>query len=109
MEVDVETQCAVPMPPDGKPCQKNLSCNSHSFSEKRAVRGRSAPFDQLLRKFVLEKAKGGMGVGTVGGGTAAHGRLPEKEKKQVDLMDMDVEVDEGTGGGMGAWEVLKPR
>jgi hypothetical protein len=109
MDVDVETQCAVPMPPDGKPCQKNLSCNSHSFSEKRAVRGRSAPFDQLLRKFVLEKAKGGMGVGTVGGGTAAHGRLPEQEKKQVDLMDMDVEVDEGTGGGMGAWEVLKPR
>ncbi|KAJ9639413.1 Sister chromatid cohesion protein pds5 [Coniosporium tulheliwenetii] len=45
--VDVETQCAVPLP-NGARCTRDLTCPRHSLSAKRAVPGRSAPFDQLL-------------------------------------------------------------
>lgn len=45
--VDVETQCAVPLP-NGSRCTRELTCERHSLSAKRAVPGRSAPFDQLL-------------------------------------------------------------
>ena len=100
-DVDVETQCAVPMPPDGVPCRKNLACGSHSFSEKRAVRGRSQPFDALLRGFVLAKARGG---GAAGGDVSdGRGGSAGEEKKRVDLMDID------DRSGLDGWEVLKPR
>jgi SAGA-associated factor 73 len=45
--VDVEAQCAVPLP-DGSFCARNLACKRHSMASKRAVTGRSAPYDQLL-------------------------------------------------------------
>lgn len=45
--VDIEKQCGVELPRGGQ-CARRLSCKSHSMSAKRAVRGRSAPFDRLL-------------------------------------------------------------
>ena len=45
--VDIETQCAVELPQGGH-CARSLACMRHSFAAKRAVAGRSAPFDQLL-------------------------------------------------------------
>lgn len=45
--VDVENQCGVELPQGGQ-CAKALTCKSHGWGAKRAVRGRSAPFDQLL-------------------------------------------------------------
>lgn len=47
--IDVETQCSVPLPKGGS-CIKDLACKRHSLGAKRAVPGRSAPFDQLLAK-----------------------------------------------------------
>jgi hypothetical protein len=50
MPIDVETHCAVPLP-NGTQCNRSLRCKKHSFAKKRAVAGRSAPFDQLLARF----------------------------------------------------------
>jgi len=46
-EVDIERQCSV-IEPHGKACHGYLSCKYHSWTQKRSVPGRSAPFDQLL-------------------------------------------------------------
>lgn len=51
--VDVERQCAVPLP-SGKSCTRSLACKRHSFAAKRSVAGRSAPFDLLLARYLEE-------------------------------------------------------
>jgi hypothetical protein len=45
--VDIEKQCAVTLA-SGNQCARSLTCTRHGMSAKRAVPGRSAPFDQLL-------------------------------------------------------------
>ncbi|KAF2836714.1 SCA7-domain-containing protein [Patellaria atrata CBS 101060] len=45
--VDVEKQCGVPLP-NGALCARSLTCKSHSMGAKRAVPGRSLPYDRLL-------------------------------------------------------------
>lgn len=45
--VNVERHCAV-LKPDGEPCRGSLACKRHSMAAKRAIAGRSLPFDQLL-------------------------------------------------------------
>ncbi|KAK4204446.1 hypothetical protein QBC40DRAFT_217154 [Triangularia verruculosa] len=45
--VDVERQCGVTLA-NGLPCARSLTCKSHSMSAKRAVPGRSLPYDMLL-------------------------------------------------------------
>ncbi|KAI9849723.1 MAG: Dcp1p-Dcp2p decapping enzyme complex alpha subunit [Thelocarpon superellum] len=45
--VDVEKQCGVPLP-NGAQCARSLTCKSHSMGAKRAVPGRSLPYDMLL-------------------------------------------------------------
>jgi len=45
--VDVEKQCGVPLP-NGALCARSLTCKSHSMGAKRAVVGRSQPYDALL-------------------------------------------------------------
>ncbi|KAH0362427.1 hypothetical protein KCU65_g8073, partial [Aureobasidium melanogenum] len=49
-EIDIEKQCAVPLP-SGAQCARGLNCKRHGTSAKRAVTGRSAPFDQLLATY----------------------------------------------------------
>lgn len=39
-----------------KRCTRSLTCRSHSFGAKRAVAGRSAPFD-ILFKALLERGR----------------------------------------------------
>lgn len=46
--IDIEIQCAVTLK-SGNQCSRSLNCKAHSMSAKRAVPGRSAPFDALLR------------------------------------------------------------
>lgn len=46
-EINIDEQCAVPLP-SGAQCARGLNCKRHGMSAKRAVPGRSAPFDQLL-------------------------------------------------------------
>ncbi|KAH0561955.1 hypothetical protein GP486_003340 [Trichoglossum hirsutum] len=48
--VDVEKQCGVPLP-NGGLCARSLTCKSHSMGSKRAVPGRSLPYDMLLQAY----------------------------------------------------------
>lgn len=48
--VDVERQCGVILP-NGQPCARSLTCKSHSMGAKRAVPGRSLPYDMLLAAY----------------------------------------------------------
>jgi SAGA-associated factor 73 len=48
--VDVEKQCGVELPMGGQ-CARSLTCKSHSMGAKRAVPGRSAPYDKLLLEY----------------------------------------------------------
>ncbi|KAK2048181.1 SCA7-domain-containing protein [Colletotrichum somersetense] len=52
--VDIERQCGVSLGEERR-CGAALSCKRHSMGAKRAVAGRSAPFDQLLAAFLEEK------------------------------------------------------
>lgn len=45
--VDVDKQCGVPLP-NGGLCARSLTCKTHAMGAKRAVQGRSAPYDALL-------------------------------------------------------------
>jgi SAGA-associated factor 73 len=48
--VDVEKQCGVLLP-NGSQCARSLTCKSHSMGAKRAVHGRSLPYDVLLANY----------------------------------------------------------
>jgi SAGA-associated factor 73 len=48
--VDVEKQCGVQLP-NGAQCARSLTCKSHSMGAKRAVPGRSLPYDMLLANY----------------------------------------------------------
>ncbi|KAI9678924.1 MAG: hypothetical protein M1829_001909 [Trizodia sp. TS-e1964] len=48
--VDVEKQCGVILP-NGAMCARSLTCKSHSMGAKRAVPGRSLPYDMLLQAY----------------------------------------------------------
>jgi hypothetical protein len=48
--VDVEKQCGVTLP-SGQPCARSLTCKSHSMGAKRAIPGRSLPYDMLLQAY----------------------------------------------------------
>ncbi|KAF2086510.1 SCA7-domain-containing protein, partial [Saccharata proteae CBS 121410] len=48
--VDVEKQCGVLLA-NGAMCARSLTCKSHSMGAKRAVPGRSLPYDMLLAQY----------------------------------------------------------
>jgi hypothetical protein len=48
--VDVEKQCGVTLP-NGAQCARSLTCKSHSMGAKRAVPGRTLPYDMLLQMY----------------------------------------------------------
>jgi SAGA-associated factor 73 len=48
--VNVEMQCGVSLP-NGGFCARSLTCKSHSMGLKRAVPGRSLPYDMLLQQY----------------------------------------------------------
>jgi SAGA-associated factor 73 len=50
IRVDVERQCGVPLP-NGGFCARSLTCKTHSMGAKRAVQGRSQPYDVLLAAY----------------------------------------------------------
>ncbi|KAI1319000.1 hypothetical protein EDD11_005198 [Mortierella claussenii] len=49
--LDLDKQCGVITVPGGAPCARSLTCKSHSMSSKRAVEGRSRPYDVLLSQY----------------------------------------------------------
>ncbi len=48
--INVERRCGV-MLPHGQPCGRSLCCKKHSMNAKRAVPGRSLPYDMLLAMY----------------------------------------------------------
>lgn len=48
--VDIEKQCGVALP-NGGFCARSLTCKTHSMGAKRAVQGRSRPYDVLLAAY----------------------------------------------------------
>ena len=48
--VDVEKQCGVLLA-NGAHCARSLTCKSHAMGAKRAVPGRSLPYDMLLQAY----------------------------------------------------------
>ncbi|KAF9423630.1 hypothetical protein BGZ94_008215 [Podila epigama] len=46
--LDLDKQCGVVIAVGAPPCARSLTCKSHSMSSKRAVEGRSKPYDVLL-------------------------------------------------------------
>ena len=50
IHVDVEKQCGVTLPDDAQ-CARSLTCKSHSMTAKRAVPGRSLPYEILLQAY----------------------------------------------------------
>ncbi|KAK3299164.1 SCA7, zinc-binding domain-containing protein [Chaetomium fimeti] len=48
--VDVDQQCGVVLP-NGQACARSLTCKGYSMSAKRAVPGRSQPYDMLLAQY----------------------------------------------------------
>ena len=53
--VDVEKQCGVTLPNCAQ-CARSLTCKSHSMGAKRAVPGRSLPYDMLLQAYQKKNA-----------------------------------------------------
>lgn len=53
--VNVEQQCGVKLDNGGE-CARSLTCKSHSMGAKRAVGGRSLPYDQLLAMYQKRNA-----------------------------------------------------
>lgn len=45
-----DRNCGVPLP-NGHPCMRSLTCKQHPMGAKRAVAGRSAPYDVLLSNY----------------------------------------------------------
>ncbi|KAI8334700.1 SCA7, zinc-binding domain-containing protein [Chlamydoabsidia padenii] len=64
--LDLDKQCGVIQQPNGLPCTRSLTCKSHSMGAKRAVAGRSQPYDVLLAAY-QKKAIGRPQAGTIGG------------------------------------------
>ena len=48
--VDVEKQCGVEFLQGGQ-CERSLMCKSHGMNSKRAVPGKSVPYDKLLAEY----------------------------------------------------------
>ncbi|KAI8710321.1 SCA7 domain-containing protein [Fusarium sp. LHS14.1] len=52
--VDADLQCGV-MLTNSQPCARSLACKKHSMRAKRAVAGRTLPYDMLLDTYRKEK------------------------------------------------------
>lgn len=84
--VDVEKQCGVPLPLGGY-CARSLTCKTHSMGAKRAVPGRSAPYDILLQQYQKRnQAK-----------LAASNALAAQRREDAQLSGMSAGEDYGAG------------
>lgn len=84
--VDVEKQCGVPLPLGGF-CARSLTCKTHSMGAKRAVPGRSAPYDVLLQQYQKRnQAK-----------LAASNALAAQRRENAQLTGMAADADNSAG------------
>lgn len=55
--VDFDRHCGVLIGTSGQQCVRGLNCKSHSMIARRAVVGRSLPFDTLLNMYMAKASK----------------------------------------------------
>ncbi|GAK62036.1 SCA7-domain-containing protein [Moesziomyces antarcticus] len=104
--IDVDKQCGV-INDKGLPCSRSLTCKSHSMGAKRAVEGRSAPYDTLL--FEWQKATNPSFVAkleekekAIAAAKAAAAAAPPKEKKKKNVKDAKTKGGAAGAGAAGA-------
>ncbi|KAL9104984.1 MAG: hypothetical protein Q9163_000156 [Psora crenata] len=91
--VNVEIQCGVPLDKEkGGFCARSLTCKSHSMGLKRAVPGRSLPYDTLLAMYQKknqakqQKALMEAQVGAMGDADEAENGLVDSEEERETVM-----------------------
>lgn len=91
--VNVEIQCGVPLDKEkGGYCARSLTCKSHSMGLKRAVPGRSLPYDQLLAMYQKknqakqQKALMEAQVGSAAVDDDAEGGVVDSEEERESVM-----------------------
>jgi SAGA-associated factor 73 len=86
--VDVERQCGVLLP-NGAQCARSLTCKSHSMGAKRAVPGRSLPYDMLLHAYQkknqarIQRAQIDSNAPLIDNDEAADGAVDSDEEKDA--------------------------
>lgn len=85
-KVDIDKQCGVPLVNNvgeltGLLCSRSLTCKTHSMGAKRAVRGRSRPYDVLLATYQRKNNLKGAGSGT--GNVAKRGMSMNSSEAQA--------------------------
>lgn len=89
-QIDLDRQCGVELP-NGSKCGRLLTCKTHSVSAKRAVTGRSRPFDSLLAAYrqtrqVQQNAKASQTAKTMQEEILDEAPLPAHEEIQQVLL-----------------------
>ncbi|KAI9167329.1 SAGA-associated factor 73 [Paramyrothecium foliicola] len=97
--VDVERQCGVILP-NGQPCARSLTCKSHSMGAKRAVAGRSLPYDMLLAAYQKKNQAKQQKA-------ALDANAPVEDDDELNTGPID--LDEETAAVMGALAHWKPQ
>ncbi|KAG5950116.1 hypothetical protein E4U53_005473 [Claviceps sorghi] len=97
--VDVERQCGVILP-NGQPCARSLTCKSHSMGAKRAVAGRSLPYDMLLAAYQKKNQAKQQKA-------ALDANAPVEDEDEANLGPVD--SDEETGAVMSALSHWNPQ
>ncbi|ODA80502.1 hypothetical protein RJ55_03460 [Drechmeria coniospora] len=97
--VDVERQCGVILP-NGQLCARSLTCKSHSMGAKRAVAGRSLPYDMLLAAYQKKNQAKQQKA-------ALDANAPVEDED--DANNGPVDSDEETGAVMGALSQWNPQ
>jgi len=94
--VDYDKQCGV-INDKGLPCSRALACKSHSMGAKRAVLGRSKPYDELLLEWNRAYKVGF--VEPVKRETKKEKKEKrDKEREEQKKLNGDKKVGSGTGG-----------
>ncbi|KAF4984385.1 hypothetical protein FZEAL_429 [Fusarium zealandicum] len=97
--VDVERQCGVLLA-NGQPCARSLTCKSHSMGAKRAVAGRSLPYDMLLAAYQKKNQAKQQKA-------ALDANAPVEDEDDANIGPVD--SDEETAAVMGALAQWKPQ
>jgi len=92
LPVDVERQCGVPLP-NGSLCARSLTCKSHAMGAKRAVPGRSLPYDILLAQYQKKNQAKQQKAAMMASGAAAADDLLVGEDGARGPVDSDEERD----------------
>lgn len=92
LPVDVERQCGVPLP-NGSLCARSLTCKSHAMGAKRAVPGRSLPYDILLAQYQKKNQAKQQKAAMMASGAAADSDLLVGEDGARGPVDSDEERD----------------